>query len=547
MAELSRSGVLICQQIAAAFSCRGSLLDFWQECAENFYPERANFTVKRTLGESFASNLYESSPVIARRDFANNLGASIRPLGRVWFKPRARDDFINERSEVQAYLEKRGLATLSRLKDRRSQFIRAATAGDHDYSTFGNSVTSVEPWPDRSGMRYRTWHLRDCAWRDNYEGETDTMFRKIKVSVRHLCRQGDTQGWDIHPKVKERLEKDPEGDVEAYHVLMPWWDYNPNMPRKNRKLEFVSAYVDMSNKWIMLEKQQSMFNYAVSRWFTIDSSPYAFSPAAICAIPDSRTLQVMTWSIMEAGEKAVEPPMVAVEEVVQGGVDLRAGAVTWIDKRYDERTGEAIRAIEMGGSPQFGEVLRDAIQGNLQSAWYLNKLFLPESGPQMTAEEVMRRHEEWLRIAQPIVEPAEVERNSKLLEITMQMEMEMGLWGPLDLMPKELRGRDVDFAYDNPLNDARKQSASNSYKALMAIAAQSVEVYQSPAILNNLDKNKAFREAVIGVAPPDWLVPEDEATEAVQGEEEAETASAAAGEVAALAPAAAQLQQAQAA
>jgi hypothetical protein len=546
MAELSVRGLEICQQVGAAFAKRGNLLEFWQELAEHFYPERADFTTKRTLGADFASQLYSSEPVLARRDFGNYLGSAIRPLGREWFTPRARDDEINQLSEVQTYLKQKGLSTLARLKDRRSQFVRAATAGDHDYVTFGNSVTSVEEWPDKTGLRYRTWHLRDCAWRDNYEGEVDTMFRRIPLSVRMLCSQERSRGWEVHPKMKERLNKSPDDPVEIHHVLMPWWDYDANFKTKNKNFDFVSVYIDMENKHIMSEKQMSTFVYAVSRWFTIDSSPYAFSPAAICAIPDARTLQVMTWSIMEAGEKAVEPPMAAVEEAVQGGVDLRAGAVTWIDKRYDERTGEAVRAIELGGSPQFGDVLREGITGNLQSAWYLNKLFLPQQGPQMTAEEIMRRHEEWLRVAQPIIEPAEPERNSKLLEVTISLEMQFGLWGDLTKMPAALRGRQVDFAYDNPLNDARKQSASNSYKAVTEIALRSVEAFGSPAVLKNLDQDKAFRDAVAGVAPPDWLLPKTEAEEAVETEDDIETAGGAAAEVAQVMPMLAQAQAAQA-
>ena len=35
------------------FNKRIQLLSLWQEIAENFYPERADFTVNRTLGEDF--------------------------------------------------------------------------------------------------------------------------------------------------------------------------------------------------------------------------------------------------------------------------------------------------------------------------------------------------------------------------------------------------------------------------------------------------------------------------------------------------------------
>ncbi len=532
MTVLGARGNELCGQVTAAFANRGSLNEFWQETAENFYPERADFTGNTNIGEGFASGLYSSEPILARRDFGNYLGAAIRPKGRVWWKAKAMEDEINAITAVSGYLEKKSLATLGRMKDWRSQFIRSASAADHDYVTFGNSVTSVEEKPDRKGWFARTWHIRDCAWRENMDGEVDTLFRKTMPTIRQLVGQ-EKRGWNIHPKIRERLAKEPDTKVPVYHILMPAMDYDPNR-RMPQGLEYVSAYVDFENKWLMWDKNVPVFNYAVSRWFTIDASPYGFSPAVISSFPDARSLQVMTWSIIEAGEKAVEPPMVAVEEVVQGGVDLRAGAVTWIDKRYDERTGEAIRAIEMGGNPQFGEVLRQGMTGNLREAWYLNKLFLPESGPQMTAQEVQRRHEEWLRVAQPIIEPAEPERNGRILEIIVQLEMSIGLWGDLKTMPEALRGRTVDYSYDNPLEDARKQSATNSFRAMTETTAMATQVY-GPSIVKNVDHNKAFREAILGVAPPDWLVDEDEAAEAVQMEEDVATAGQAMQEVGAMA------------
>ena len=39
------------------FGKRTSLLLLWQDIAENFYPERADFTYQRSLGQEFASNL----------------------------------------------------------------------------------------------------------------------------------------------------------------------------------------------------------------------------------------------------------------------------------------------------------------------------------------------------------------------------------------------------------------------------------------------------------------------------------------------------------
>ena len=58
------------------FDKRGSLLSMWQSIADNFYPERADFTVSRSLGDDFADNLTTSYPLLVRRDLGNSLGTA---------------------------------------------------------------------------------------------------------------------------------------------------------------------------------------------------------------------------------------------------------------------------------------------------------------------------------------------------------------------------------------------------------------------------------------------------------------------------------------
>jgi hypothetical protein len=49
------------------FGKKSPILNLWQEIAEQFYPERADFTVCRSLGDEFADHLMTSYPVMARR------------------------------------------------------------------------------------------------------------------------------------------------------------------------------------------------------------------------------------------------------------------------------------------------------------------------------------------------------------------------------------------------------------------------------------------------------------------------------------------------
>lgn len=530
--ELDARGLDVLQQAQSAFARKSSLDNFWQSVAELHFPERADFTVERALGEDMLSKLYTSEPILFRRDFANFVGAITRPRGRDWFKFRARNESVNASTAVQSYLEPRQRMTRNVLYDPKSHFTRAAWVADHDWATFGNSVTSIEERRDKSGLRFRTWHLRDCAWRENYEGDVDTMFRRFKLTVRNLCAR-ERAGWEVSQKIKEKLEKTPDDPVNLIHITLPIWDFEP---KKKTKFEVMSVYIDADNKFLVASKPIPEFNYQVSRWFTIDGSPYAFSPAVLASMPDAATIQAMTWAIIEAGEKAVEPPMVATAEAVQGGVNIRSGEVTWVDKLYDERTGEAVRALDLGQRPEFGEQLRQAIVSNMNAAWYLNKLFLPQGGPERTAEEVMRWNEEFLRATQPIIDPAEAERNGSMLEIVMPMCLRLGFWGKLQEMPKELRGQHVDVTYDNPIEDARKLAKTQAYRGSMEVIKMANEV--DPTASKQFNHPVAFRDAISGIAPPDWLLEENDAEEAIEGAEETNKADAALGDVANIALAA---------
>lgn len=505
------------RQSEVAFGKRGSLMSFWQDTAENFYPERADFTVTKELGDFFASNLYASDPIIFRRDFCNWTGAVLRPKGRPWFSMRARDEKVNKRQSVKVFLEDRAQVTRNILYDQNSQFIRAMTEADHDYGSFGNSVSSVLERADRQGLLFKTWHLKDCAWEDDPDGVTHKMFRKYQMTAENLALRARTRGWKVPQRIIQMVT-DRKGDtmIECLHVTMPADLYD--MPvKKRRGREFVSVHVSIAqgNTGVMSETPIPVFNYAVSRWFTVSNSAYAFSPCVCASIPDARTMQAMTWAILEAGEKAVDPPLAAVREAILGGVEWYSGGITWIDGKYDEREGEAIRALQMGKEPMLGVQLREAVKQVMGDAWYLNKLFLPPPANQpMTAEEVSSRNAEYLRISQPIIEPAEPERNGKILDITIAMAQHLGYWGDPTEMPKELEAEPVDFAYDNPIEDARKLAKTQGFQQAVALAGQAEGI--DPTLKANVDWQTAFREAISGVAPPSWVLPERDAKAAVE-------------------------------
>lgn len=521
----------VLQRSGAAFTKKAPLNSFWQSVAENHYPERADFTTGAQ--EDMTSGLYSSEPVLFRREFGNFIGSVLRPKGKKWFNVVPQNTQLRDLIKVKTYLEPKSDMMRGLLYAKRANYTRAMHVADHDYATFGNAVGSVTETKDLKGVSLRTWHLRDCAWLQNDEAQVDTLFRKFEPTVRDLVAK-EKAGWELSPKLDALKSKELDRKIPCLHVEMPIINYDYSIKRP--KFEWVSLYYDLDNNHLMSFKNIPEFDYFVDRWFLIDGSQYALSPCTVCSMPDARSLQVMTWSIIEAGEKAVEPPLVATHEAILGGVNFSAASITWIDKNYDERTGEAIRALELGGNPQFGEVLRQSITQNLNAAWFLNKLLMPQTYDK-TAYEANRLHEEFLRAMHPIIEPAEAERNGNHLDVVFNKTVRLGLWGDPKEMPEELRGEDIEYTYDNPMEEAIKQESSFAYKSAMEINQIAKEF--DPKVIAQFNHQKAYRDAIAGVAPPDWLLSEDEAQEAVDQANEAETMDGAAQQMAMMSEAAA--------
>lgn len=487
------------------FSQRGSLTSLWQTTADNFYPERADFTRSRSIGDEFASHLMTGRPVLARRDLANSLSSILRPTSQPWFFARTDNEEINDNQGAKLWLDRASSVMRRVMYAPRSQFIRATKQGDNDFSAFGQCVISVDRNRDFNGLLYRCWHLRDVVWKEDEELEIDTVHRKWKLDARSLTKLFPKT---VSPIVSKLVAKEPFREFECRHIVIPADEYDL---KTNRHHDFVSLYIDIENETILEEVPALSLDYVIPRWVTISGSQYAYSPAATIALPDARMLQQIGLTLLEAGQKAVDPPMIAKGEAIQGGVNTFAGGISWVDSDYDETQGEALRVLAGADKHnlQFGIDREQRVAEFINEAFYLNQIQLPDiGGGDMTAYEVQKRVEEYLRRARPLFEPMESEYNGGLCEKTFDTLLRMGAFGsPLD-MPDILSGQNVRFQFESPLQaaaDRAKASAFQQSSELLGIAMQI-----DPKTRFDFDVNKAFRDALASTgAPAEWLTSEE--------------------------------------
>lgn len=506
----------IVQQGEQLFGKRGTLMSLWQATAENFYPERADFTASRSMGDTFADNLTTSYPTMARRDLGNALGTMLRPTSKNWYHIRTRDNWDTIGVDARRWLEAAENNMRKAMVHKTSQFTRATKEGDHDFSTFGQAALQTTLNSTATGVLYRCWHLRDVAWVEDQNGAVSTVYRRWKPSVRLLA---NLFGKDkLHPDDQLKLEKDPYAEVTIWHVILP--SSECEYGTKETK-PFKSVYLDVAHKKIIEEVGLFEQEYTIPRWQTVSGSQYAYSPATVTALPDARLIQAMTRVLLEAGEKAVTPPMVATQEAIRSDINVYAGGITFVDSDYDERLGEVLRPLtnDKSGIPLGLDMARDT-RAMIAEAFYLNKLTLPQPGNDMTAFEVGQRVQEYIRQAMPLFEPMEAEYNAPLCEITFNKLMRIGAFGsPLD-MPKELRGKEIMFAFESPLHDATEREKGQRFIEAGQMLAQTVQL--DPSTAHILDASKALREVLKAVGvPAAWTRSEGDVAEITKQEAQA--------------------------
>lgn len=503
------------------FSKKEPLNSLMQEIALQFFPVRATFTgTGDYLGRDVADHLHDSYPTLVRRELGNSLSATLRPRSQNWFRATTMDEDVDEDPVNAKYLEYVTKIMRNSLYDARAKFIRATKEGDHDFITFGQTVISVEESRDRTHLFFRAHHLRDCAWLENSEGDVDHLHRKDRMSARMMIRAfGEKK---VHRTVTEAYKKDPSKEFNIRCVMMPTDEYDyvstDGAGGSRKRHPFCMVYLDADNMTMLAEKPAPDFVYTVPRWQTLPGLQYAVSPATSVALADGRLAQAMGLMILEAGEKAVDPPIIAAEEVIRE-VNLQAGAITWADLATDRKIGDVAQPFHINPDMRTAFAMRSDLRQMLAQAFFIDKLKLPETSSEMTATEIRARLEEHIRNLLPLFEPMEHEYNMRLLDRTFERLRAMDRFDVAS-MPDVLSKANITWGFKNPLQEANE-------RLLKAQFAESLEVeamaQKAGVRTTRINASVARDGAIRGVGvPAKWLRSEaemaDEAKKAADAE-----------------------------
>lgn len=221
-------------------------------------------------------------------------------------------------------------------------------------------------------------------------------------------------------------------------------------------MRFGSYWLDEGRDRIIQNSGFRTFPFAIGRFYVGTGDAYGGSPACD-AMPDTRMANEMAKTNIRGAQKLVDPPLLASEDGVLEGFDLRSGSLNW--GGLDENGNEMVKPLLTGKQAQIGiEFAQDTRQTINQ--WFYVTLFqiLVDSGD-MTATEVLQRAQEKGVLLAPTLGRTQSELLGPLIERELDILAEAA---QLPEMPRELinAGANVEIEYDSPLNKAMRAGES---------------------------------------------------------------------------------------
>lgn len=480
--------------------------DMAQSICEQCYPIRASYNRQVALGDSYAQDLMDSTPVNAREELGNTIDAMLRQ--GPWFKLGTGDDDRDQHAENAKPLERGTMLMMKGIEDPRMGFKTATKEADHDYVSVGQAVLSVEDTIDRRFVRVRAWHPASCAWWNDEDGNLIAMFRKLSMPVAEIARAMKTGRWnggDLPVALQTLLGKEPNTKVKLMHCFcrteMIYGDLGEEM-RKHKNSEWLSVYMWIEGSVALHEFGEPLNFYVTPGWRKLSDMPYAISPAGLNSLGDERMLQQLAMIILETGEKSLDPPMVGSAEVFTRDINMMSGGFTYVDLPEDASLRDVMATIPSGELRAGLELKQDA-RACIIDAWLLNKLYLP-SAKDMRELEVAVRTEEFRRAALPFFQPIETDYHPALLGRIFDRMMLRKLI-PADMFPPSLGGMDIHWSFTSPLNEAEGRKVVEAYNMSVQSIAAGAQIDETVGTL--FDMKVATMDAVRGAgAKASWIL-----------------------------------------
>jgi hypothetical protein len=463
----------------------------WQEVADYMQPRKADVTKTRSRGDKRTELIFDSSPLQSVELLAASLHGMLTNPSTPWFSLRFKAEDIEFEDEAKEWLESATETMYAAFN--KSNFQQEIFELYHDLITFGTAAMFVEE-DDEDILKFSTRHINEIFIAENDKGRIDTVFRKFKLSARAAIQKFG----DVSTNITTVAKKDPYEEVEMLHAVYPRSDFDPKKQDK-QNMPFESVYIEAGTGEELSVSGFREFPFVVPRYLKASHEIYGRSPA-MTALPDVKMLNEMSKTTIKSAQKQVDPPLLVPDDGFILPVRTVPGGLNF----YRAGTRDRIEPLNIGANTPLGLNMEEQRRNSIRNAFYVNQLMM-QTGPQMTATEVIQRNEEKMRLLGPVLGRLQSELLKPLIDRAFALILRKNLFKPA---PEFLSGKDIEIEYVSPLAKAQKSSELQSIMRAIEIMGSLSNI--APVFDHiNMDKLVRHLADIVGV-PQKILKPQSE-------------------------------------
>jgi hypothetical protein len=465
---------------------RGVWANHWDDLARVMLPRRLGFNTTQINGESRTEDIFDGTPLQAARGLANAIAGLLRPEGRDNFSIRLDSDRLEKSDEIQNWLADAESGLRDAFEDPRARFRQATGEADLDLVVFGTAPLFIGEGRKRNHLLFQSVHLKDATVFFNEEGTADGLYREYHDTIRQAMARFERLGTGVFSDATR--EKIAANELDEKITLL-----RSIVPREEAvRGAFFAKNLPYTDNWIEVDAQHEItaggfheFPFAVPRWDTSSGEDYGRSPGMI-ALPDANTLQAMGETLLIAGQRAADPPLMAPNDGSFDTPNTFPGGLAY----YDVETAMAVRGnpffpLDTGSNMPLTRDMQQDMRQQVFAAFFRNVLNLPVDGPEMTAAEVYQRREEFLREIGPVFGRLESDYTAPMVERAFQVMLRRP--GALPEIPESLQGQRVQFEYESPVKRVRQQIEAAAAAEWANRQIERATVLQRPDIADSVN------------------------------------------------------------
>ncbi len=513
---------LITEQ-AALEAARLNWNTWWMAIALRVMPSAATFTVDEVEGVKRTERLFTGKPQTNNERFGAVLDDLLTPRSQVWHALLPQDEELAEDQEVKVYLERLNKLLFALRYRPAANFAAQKAQGYLSVGAFGNSCLFIDE-DVGVGPRYRQIFLKEVFWAENHVGVIDTLYRKFTLQARQALQAAKQYGWtEVPPRIVKAAQDEPFKEFDFLHCVRP----NEDLVKRRkdyRGMPWASYYLALEGQQMLGVGGYSSWPYAIGRYMLAARETYARSPAMACwgAI---LTLNEEKKTILRAGQKAVDPPLLLTEDGALEPFNLRSGALN--HGTMTDQGVQLVAPLKGGENIPLGLELMELEGSEIEDSFLVTLFKILTENPQMTATQVLEIAQQKATLLAPVMGRQHSEDLGPLIhrELDIASRMSQNDWITNE-MPDSLRERGATYRieYRSPL--ARAMRAQDGVAIMRTFESAPAAVGLDPTAVLVLDVPGSLRELAEINGMPAKLVRDQKAFDALVAQHQQAQAAA---------------------